>query len=31
MEKYITFSVPVKKKCDDSKTITYELRSIDSF
>ena len=31
MEKYITFSVPVKKKCDDGKTITYELRSIDSF
>ena len=31
MEKYITFSVPVKKKCDDGKTITYELRCIDSF
>ena len=31
MEKYITFSVPIKKKCDDGKTITYKLRSIDSF
>ena len=31
MEKYITFSVPIKKKCDDSKTITYKLRFIDSF
>ena len=31
MEKYITFSAPIKKKCDDSKTITYKLRFIDSF
>ena len=31
MEKYITFSVPVKKKCDDNKTITHKLRFIDSF
>ena len=31
MEKYFTFSVPIKKKCDDSKTITYKLRFIDSF
>ena len=31
MEKYITFSVPIKKKCDDSKTITYKFRFIDSF
>ena len=31
MEKYITFSVPIKKKCDDSKTITHKLRFIDSF
>ena len=31
MEKYITFSVPIKKKCDDSKTFTYKLRFIDSF
>ena len=31
MEKYITFFVPIKKKCDDSKKIAYELRFIDSF
>ena len=31
MEKYMTFSVPIQKKCDDSKTITYKLRIIDSF
>ena len=31
MEKYITFSVPIKKKCDDNKTITHKLRFIDSF
>ena len=31
MEKCTTFSVPIKKKCDDSKTITYKLRFIDSF
>ena len=31
MEKYINFSVPIKKKCDDSKTITYKPRFIDSF
>ena len=31
MEKYISFSAPIKKKCDDSKTITYKLRFIDSF
>ena len=31
MGKYITFSVPIKKKCDDNKTITYKLRFIDSF
>ena len=31
MEKCITFFVPIKKKCDDSKTITYKLRFIDSF
>ena len=31
IEKYITFSVPIKKKCDDSKTITYNPRFIDSF
>ena len=25
MEKYITFSVSVKKECDNNKTITYNL------
>ena len=31
MEKYISFSVPIKKKCDDGKTVAYKLRFIDSF
>ena len=31
LEKYITFSVPIKKKCYGVKTTTYKLRSIDSF
>ena len=31
MGKCITFSVPIKKKCDDNKTITHKLRFIDSF
>ena len=31
MEKYITFSVPIKNKCDDGKTVAYKLRFIDSF
>ena len=31
IEKYIPFSGPIKKKCDDGKTITYKLRFIDSF
>ena len=31
MEKYITFSAPIKKICDDGKTISYKLRFIDSF
>ena len=31
MEKFITFSVPIKKNCGDSKTITHKLRFIDSF
>ena len=31
MEKYITFSVPIKKECDNGKTITYKLKFIDSF
>ena len=30
MEKYITFSVPIKK-CGDGKTITHKLRFIDNF
>ena len=31
MEKYFTFSVPIKKECDDNRTITCKLRFIDSF
>ena len=31
MEKYITFSVPIKKECDHNKTITYKLKFIDIF
>ena len=31
MEKYITFSEPIKKECDNGKTISYKLRFIDSF
>ena len=35
MEKYITFSVPIKKECNNNnnnnKTITYNLKFIDSF
>ena len=31
MEKYITFSVPVNKECDNRKTISYKLKFIDSF
>ena len=31
MEKYITFSVPIKKECDGGKTIAYKLRFIDNF
>ena len=30
-EKYITFSVPIKKELDNGKIITYKLRFIDSF
>ena len=30
-EKYITFSVPIKKKLDNGKTIKYKLKFIDSF
>ena len=31
MERCITFSVPIKKVCDDGKTTAYKLRFIDSF
>ena len=31
MEKYITFSKPIKKKCGDGKTIAHKLKIIDSF
>ena len=30
-DKYITFSVPISKKLDNAKTITYKLKFIDSF
>ena len=29
-EKYITFSVPIKKDVDNGKTITYKIKFIDS-
>ena len=31
MDKYITFSVPILKKMDNGKTITFKLKFIDSF
>ena len=31
MEKNIIFSVPINRECDNSKTIAYKLRFIDSF
>ena len=31
MEKYITFSVSIKKECDNGKTIAYKLRFNDIF
>ena len=31
MEKYITFSVPIKEKFDSGETVTYKLEFIDSF
>ena len=31
LEKYITFSVPIKKKCDYGKTITCKLKFFYSF
>ena len=30
-EKYMTFSVPIKKECDNDKIIAYKLRFIESF
>ena len=30
-EKYITFSVPIKKELDNGKTVTYKQNFIDSF
>ena len=31
MEKYITFSVTLKKECNNGKTIAHKLNFIDSF
>ena len=31
MEKYISFKVPLKKKLDNSKIITYKLKFIASY
>ena len=31
MKKYVTFSVPINKKCNDGKTVSYKLKFIDSF
>ena len=31
MEKYITFSVRIKKECDNGKIITHKLKFTDSF
>ena len=31
MEKYITFSVPIKKELNNGKTVTYKLKFIDSY
>ena len=31
IEKYIPFSVPIKKECGDGKTIKHKLIFIDSF
>ena len=30
-EKYINFSVPIKKELDNGKSITYKIKFIDSF
>ena len=31
MEKYITFSVPIKREYDHGKTVTHKLKFIDNF
>ena len=31
MEKYITFSVPIKKELNNGKIVTYKLKFIDSY
>ena len=31
MEKCITFFVPIKRECDNNKTVTYKLKFIESF
>ena len=31
MEKYINFFAPIKKECDNGKTITCKLKFVDSF
>ena len=31
MEKYTTFPVPIKKGCDNGRTITNKLKFVDSF
>ena len=30
-EKYVTFSIPIKKEHGNGKTITYKIKFIDSF
>ena len=30
-EKYITFSVPIKKNLNNGKSVTYKIKFIDSF
>ena len=31
MEKYITFSVPIRKELDNGKTVIYKQKFIDSY
>ena len=31
MQRNVTFSVPIKNKIDNGKSITYKLKSFDSF